>query len=77
MSSSHDPEIRIFHCLFSSSLLPLFLSLSDGSCATADDIYDKQANNQWFKDGDDLTKLNLNLQPNTKPAKNVILFLGT
>ncbi|XP_028407457.1 alkaline phosphatase-like [Dendronephthya gigantea] len=45
-------------------------------CAPADNIYSNQANNKWFKDGIDLTKKNVNLEPNTKPAKNVILFLG-
>ena len=58
----------------------MFLShcvLSGISCAPADSVYEKQAKNQWFKDGVDLTKMNLGLEPNTKPAKNVILFLGT
>ena len=60
-----------------SSLLHFFVfCFSAITCAPADDIYDDQVNNQWFKDGVDLTKLNVNLEPNTKPAKNVILFLG-
>ena len=49
---------------------------SDISCASGDDIYDKQVKNQWFKDGVDLTQMNLDLTPNKNPAKNVILFLG-
>jgi hypothetical protein len=46
------------------------------TCAPGASIYDDQAKNQWFKDGVDLTKMNIALEPNTKPAKNVILFLG-
>lgn len=42
-----------------------------------DHIEENQANNQWFKDGVELTKMNLNLQANKNHAKNVILFLGT
>ena len=62
---------------FSDRLLHgIYILISGIFCAPADKIYSNQASNQWFKNGNDLTEKNLNLEPNTKPAKNVILFLG-
>lgn len=47
------------------------------SClATYDEIYNKQKNIKWFKDGTDLIKRNLNVKNVNKKAKGGILFLG-
>ena len=46
------------------------------ACALEDGIYDGQVKDKWFKDGIDLTKKQVELNPNKKPAKNVILFIG-
>ena len=62
-------EFACYSCTF-------FLFFPGITCAPGASIYDDQAKNQWFKDGVDLTKMNIALEPNTKPAKNVILFLG-
>ncbi|EDO45655.1 predicted protein [Nematostella vectensis] len=40
------------------------------------DVPASQSNNQWFKDGVSTVKKHLLQRPNTKPAKNLIIFVG-
>ena len=42
----------------------------------ADDIYEKQKDNQWFKDGVNLLKENVKRKNINKKAKGVIIFIG-
>jgi hypothetical protein len=49
---------------------------TDANCGPEDAIFNKQVENEYFKEGIELTKMNRRLQPNTNPAKNVIFFLG-
>ena len=50
--------------------------MADVDCGSESQIYSEQAKNEYFKDGVELTRMNTKLQPNTNPAKNVVLFLG-
>ena len=54
----------------------LKIVLFAASTGSASDIYNKQKNNQWFKDGVEFIKHSINVKIINKKAKNVILFVG-
>ncbi|KAJ7394427.1 hypothetical protein OS493_000236 [Desmophyllum pertusum] len=57
--------------MFRLSLVLYFVTV-----VSADNILTNQDNNQWYKDGVKLIQDNLKVKPNTKTAKNAILFMG-
>ena len=56
-----------------SMLLAATLLLSSSAAFAADF---KQADNQWFKDGQATVKALMDVQPITKKAKNIILLIA-